>query len=404
MALRFSKLTRPECRKLELGKKIAEHGISFERLLSGDGRYSVNVMVDGTRIHRVIGLESAGVTRETCEAFISKAKSDSREERLSLPKGRKVALSFTQASKQYLSRLEEGDGKDTERKEAILRKHLIPFFGTTPISNITSFDVERFKKHRLSSTSRLGGDRHSGQGGIEKPVAPATVQRELACLSHLLKKAEEWGWIKTSPQIRGLKLDNARLTYLTQTQVDRVLESAKADRSFEIYAYLLISLETSMRMSEILSIRLEHIDLERRIIHIPKAKSGARDQPITGRLAGYLADRLKISNIGWLFPSRKKGHHMVNIRKPFIRVVQSADLDPTVINRHTTRHTAITHLVQAGVDLPAVQRISAHKDIKMVARYSHQNGAHLQEAMDKLEERYKTAEERQKGPQLSLVD
>jgi site-specific recombinase XerD len=53
------------------------------------------------------------------------------------------------------------------------------------------------------------------------------------------------------------------------------------------------------------------------------------------------------------------------------------------------RHTAITHLVQEGVDLPTVQRISGHKTLSMVAKYAHQNGQHIQAAMDKLEERYK---------------
>lgn len=360
-------------------------------------------MVDGVRIHRVLGLESAGVTREACEAYIAKAKTESREGRLALPKGRKVALSFADAAKQYLRRLEEGAGKDMERKEAILRKYLIPFFGVTPLSKITSFDAERFKKHRLASTSLLGGDSHTREGALEKPVAPATVQRELACLSHMMRKAEEWGWIATAPQIRGIKLDNARLTYLTQNQVERMLEAAKADRSFAIYPYLLIGLETSMRMSEILSIRLEHIDLERRIIHIPEAKTGARDQPITGRVAAYLEDRLKASSTGWLFPSRK-GCHMVNIRKPFRRVVEAAGLDPDVVTRHTTRHTAISHLVQAGVDLPTVQRISGHKDIKMVARYSHQNGAHLQEAMDKLEGRYRAVDRRRTNLKSKSTD
>jgi hypothetical protein len=46
--------------------------------------------------------------------------------------------------------------------------------------------------------------------------------------------------------------------------------------------------------------------------------------------------------------------------------------------------------VQAGVDLPTVKRISGHKNLSMVERYSHQNGAHIQSAMDKLSERYKT--------------
>ena len=55
--------------------------------------------------------------------------------------------------------------------------------------------------------------------------------------------------------------------------------------------------------------------------------------------------------------------------------------------RHTLRHTAITHLVQAGVDLPTVQKISGHKTLAMVGRYSHANGAHIDAAMDKLEDR-----------------
>jgi site-specific recombinase XerD len=56
--------------------------------------------------------------------------------------------------------------------------------------------------------------------------------------------------------------------------------------------------------------------------------------------------------------------------------------------RHTLRHTAITHLVQAGVDLPTVKRISGHKTLLMVERYAHQNGTHIQAAMDALEARY----------------
>ncbi|MBA2654442.1 MAG: hypothetical protein H0U71_05200 [Gammaproteobacteria bacterium] len=47
-----------------------------------------------------------------------------------------------------------------------------------------------------------------------------------------------------------------------------------------------------MRRTEILSIRLEHIDLERRIIYIPQAKAGARQQPITAYLAEFLKNTL----------------------------------------------------------------------------------------------------------------
>ena len=55
----------------------------------------------------------------------------------------------------------------------------------------------------------------------------------------------------------------------------------------------------------------------------------------------------------------------MNIEKAFRRAVARAGLNPKEIVRHTLRHTAITHLVQAGVDLPTVQRISGHKSLQI---------------------------------------
>ena len=146
-----------------------------------------------------------------------------------------------------------------------------------------------------------------------------------------------------------------------------------------------------MRKTEILSIRLEHIDLAKRVIYIPQAKAGAREQPITGRLATFLEENIKLAKPGqkWLFPSPiGNGKYFSSIKESFRRVVISAGLDPKKVTPHTLRHTAITHLVQAGVDLPTVKRISGHKTLMMVERYSHQNGEHIQAAMDKLESRY----------------
>ena len=66
----------------------------------------------------------------------------------------------------------------------------------------------------------------------------------------------------------------------------------------------------------------------------------------------------------------------------------AAGLGMNKVVPHTLRHTAITHLVQASVDLPTVKRISGHKTLLMVERYSHQNGAHIHATMDALEARY----------------
>ena len=108
---------------------------------------------------------------------------------------------------------------------------------------------------------------------------------------------------------------------------------------------------------------------------------------MTAELASYLAKHMETLPKGteWLFPSvASKSGHLATIRKAHRRVVKAAGLDPNVIVRHTFRHTAVTHLVQAGVDLPTVQKISGHKTLSMVARYAHANGAHIDAAMNRL--------------------
>jgi integrase len=191
--------------------------------------------------------------------------------------------------------------------------------------------------------------------------------------------------LKRLPENRG------RIVYLTVEQVQRLVTAAMQDQNPHIYPCVVIGLETSMRKSEMLNIRREHIDIPRRTIYIPRAKAGAREQPITAHLAGFLQGYLDALPAGspWLFPSlASQTGHTVDIRDAWRRVVMTAGLDMNKVVPHTLRHTAITHLVQAGVDLPTVKRISGHKTLLMVERYSHQNGAHIHAAMDALEARY----------------
>lgn len=70
-----------------------------------------------------------------------------------------------------------------------------------------------------------------------------------------------------------MKEESGRIVYLTQEQIGRLLEEAKQDDCPDVYPFILIGLETSMRKMEILSIKLEHIDTHRRVIYIPKAQS-----------------------------------------------------------------------------------------------------------------------------------
>ena len=179
MARAFHKLTRSTLRSLRPGKKLTEHGITFERLPNGDGVFSVNIMVDGQRIHRVIGRESEGVVRGQAEQFIEKARSEAREGRLSLPSGRKTQLGFAEAAKKYVARLTETNGKNMSVKRRHFNRYLIPFFGAQRLDSISTFTVDRYKRRRLDAGARNG-----------------TVNLELATLSHLMNCAIEWGAVR----------------------------------------------------------------------------------------------------------------------------------------------------------------------------------------------------------------
>jgi hypothetical protein len=211
-------------------------------------------MVDGQRIHRVIGRESDGTTRTQAEEFIDKARQDAKAGRLNLPKGRKLALSFREAADKYLTKLEQEGGKDIPMKRYRLDQHLVPFFGDAPLSKIATFDVERYKKQRGTELVM----RPNGPGG--KPVyggetKPATINRELAALSHLLNKAVEWGWLDHKPAtIKRLKEHSGRITYLTVEQIERLLKEAGADQNQQIHPFIRIGLDTSMRKNEILGV------------------------------------------------------------------------------------------------------------------------------------------------------
>jgi integrase len=45
------------------------------------------------------------------------------------------------------------------------------------------------------------------------------------------------------------------------------------------------------------------------------------------------------------------------------------------------RHTGITRLVEAGIDIPKIQKISGHKTLAMVMRYVHLSDSHIDKSI-----------------------
>jgi integrase len=325
-------------------------------------------MADCHRIHRVIGRESEGVTRTQAEEFIEKVRNEAREGRLS--RGRKTHFSFAEAAEKYVDRLEETNGKNLVAKRRQLRLYLPPFFGSQRLVSISTFTVDRYKKRRL-----------------DKGASNGTINLELATLSHLFNSAIEWEWLKSRPcKIRLLTKTQGRIIALTDDQADALLRAAVADDDPHCWLFVAFGLNTAMRHREILRARFEWLDFDKLRLFIPRAKGDRREQPITPQLAELLRrEKEGRADKEWIFPSPRPGSssygHRDRMAKPFRNAVRRAGLDTKIVTPHVMRHTAITKLVQAGVDLPTIQRISRHKTLAMVLRYTHIHGTHIDKAI-----------------------
>ena len=377
MALKFARLTRPAIRSIEIGQRINEHGITAERQRTGDVRYSINVMVDGQRIHRVIGRESEGVTREQAERAIESLRTGARESRLNLPTGRKLHRSFAQAATDYLERLNTTDGKDMANKTRHLQSYLVPFLGGERLDKITDFRLRQYRKHRTGEGAR-----------------PATINRELATFSHLMRRAASkgWGWIKPEavPDIPKEKEARKQIRVLTAEQCTRLLKAAGEDHDPHAWLFVMFGLNTAMRHSEIMERRFDEIDFASCRIWINRAKAGQREQPITPTLRDALKDRQKGADdtAGWIFPATRantKTPYRRDMRDAFARSVTASGMDPKQCTPHVMRHTAITRLVKAGADLLTIKRISGHKTTAMVEHYTHIHGVHIDDAISALD-------------------
>jgi hypothetical protein len=276
MAKTFSKLTRAAMRGLPIDKTISEHGISFKRVVGGDGVFTVNIMVDGQRIHRVIGRESDGTTRTQAGDYIQHVREDARHHRLGLPKGRKAEMIFSEAANLYLREHGQTNGKDLEEKQRRLTLHLVPFFGRMPLSKIDALSIERYKKNRLDEPSLRGGVRR-GATAASRPVASptkltsqATVNRELAVLSHLLSRALEWGWIAAKPaQIRRFQEQQTRFEYLTEAEIGSLLERSFdwicASATHRTVTFCAAMLVRALRMRRLVTVAETRLGTTRRV-------------------------------------------------------------------------------------------------------------------------------------------
>ena len=159
-------------------------------------------------------------------------------------------------------------GKRSIRQDEQISEKLKRGLGAeTSVTEITAQRIAQYDRDRVTQTSRLG-----------RPVTASTVNRELAILRHMLRLAEEWGYIAKVPKIRLSKEPEGRLRFLSEDEIERLLVACEDRRRKSPYLLpiVTIALNTGMRKGEILGLTWEHVDFARAVLLLEQTKNGRR--------------------------------------------------------------------------------------------------------------------------------
>jgi site-specific recombinase XerD len=214
--------------------------------------------------------------------------------------------------------------------------------------------------------------------------APATVNRYKALLSLTYRLGIANRKVTTNPArlIRQRTENNARIRWLRSDEEIRlreILEKKYAHRLVELD----IAINTGMRQGEQYSLVRDNVDLELRILTVPRSKHGEkRHIPLNDTALAAFVTAQQYSKPGRSVFWNRYGERLRTPRQWFEESVKAAKI--TNFRWHDLRHTFASRLVMAGVDLRTVQQLMGHKTITMTLRYAHLAPEHQLGAVQKL--------------------
>ncbi|CAM3874982.1 site-specific integrase [Bordetella tumulicola] len=290
------------------------------------------------------------------------------------------------ALKRYLQEVTPTKRESTRISEHKKARPLLQHLGKYSLAALSADVVAQYRDMRLA------GD--PDENGKLVPRSNNTVRLELALLSHLFTVAiKEWGLgLPFNPvaQIRRPAPGAGRNRRLTPAETKRLLAEVDA-YSNPMFSWIVrIALETGMRLSEISGLRLEQVDIQRRVVRLDITKnSSPRTVPLTK--AATVAFQAAIDN-----PLRPRETDLVffgepgrdGVRRPYLfdkawnDAKKAANL--TDFRFHDLRHEAVSRLVEAGLSDQEVSAISGHKSMQMLKRYTHLRAEDLVGKLDRL--------------------
>jgi site-specific recombinase XerD len=221
-------------------------------------------------------------------------------------------------------------------------------------------------------------ERVVGRGRIKKGVKTSTIATYRAKLSPFFAWLVKSGHIKASPfgGFTPLRVSYNEPKYLRQEQVERIMTAITAKISWASlfiqkrnYAIIATLLYAGLRKTELLSLKIHDIDLERKTLHVNGSTSKSGDSRIVPinlslyrALEDYFQERKKKGyGTSYLFVSDTRDDGLTD--DGFKHLIEKLTRESGIkFHAHQLRHTFAVNVIQNG-NLPAAQQLMGHKTV-----------------------------------------
>jgi integrase/recombinase XerD len=235
----------------------------------------------------------------------------------------------------------------------------------------------------------------------ERNYAPTTVARKVAAMRSFFEFLTNEGKLKENPSqdIASPKIGRALPKPISITQMRRLLEEPAKQARQEAKrdtAILHLLYASGMRVSELVSLNLEDVDLKEgfvrcfgkghkeRIIPIHERAAQAVDEYLNEVRPNLVHNKNETSLFVNARGERLTRQGLWQILKDYAKAVGLEKVTP-----HTMRHSFATHMLSGGADLRSVQELLGHANISTTQIYTHLTTEHIRRTYEKAHPRAK---------------
>jgi site-specific recombinase XerD len=206
----------------------------------------------------------------------------------------------------------------------------------------------------------------------------ATINRRLNALKHFFDFCLDQQWVVGNPVKpshfvrRGRPLPKA----LSREQVQRLF--AQIDHPMD-RALFLVMLRCGLRVSEVVQLKLEHIDWEQQALHIVQGK-GRKDRRVylspdaMASVQQCLAQHPGARAQGYVFWNRKRAQQPLSVKAIQKKMERYAKAAGITASCHSLRHTFASNLLEHGAEVVAIRDFLGHSQISSSERYAKLSG------------------------------